>query len=398
MTFSKARDLYTQCCIFACNTVLLAVAINAACAVGIWIKPFGAIPANPMAAYGKVRILKAYPGKAEAEVVALLHETWDEMTPKTAYEVLAGFKEAPFRGQFVNVDRFGFRRTEPQESWPPDPAKLNIFVFGGSTVFGYGVSDRETLASALQAELRGLTGKRVAVYNFGRASYFSTQELMLYYWLLTSGHVPALAIFVDGLNDFSRLNGQLDNTAYLSSLIQDENSGYGATLLRLFRRTATGRAIAWLERKIRKPSDTGRLQGNDTAVLSGVIDRWILNRHLIETLSLQFGSKAVFVWQPVPTYHYDFQHYHILGDLGLNTEPWGTSCANGYPLMAKARQQLEQNDNFLWLADIQENSHKNLYVDHVHYTADFMRDIAGHISNFLMANGSLLHQGSFEKR
>ena len=187
--------------------------------------------------------------ESRSQVVALLHETWAEMTPKTSYEVLAGFKEAPFRGRFVNVDRSGFRRSEPQEGWPPDPAKLNIFVFGGSTVFGYGVSDRETLASALQAELRShreASGR----HNFGRASYFSTQELMLYYWLLTSGHVPALAIFVDGLNDFSRLNGQLDNTAYLSSLIEDENSGYGATLLRLFRRTATGRAIAWLERKL----------------------------------------------------------------------------------------------------------------------------------------------------
>src|SRR6185369_12207002 len=101
----------------------------------------------------------------------------------------------------VTVDPAGFRAGRDQRPWPPDPARFNVFVFGGSTTFGYGVADGDTIASQLQP-LLARHGRDVAVYNFGRGYYYSTQERILYEQLLAGGFVPALAVFIDGLNDF----------------------------------------------------------------------------------------------------------------------------------------------------------------------------------------------------
>ncbi len=128
-----------------------------------------------------------------------------ELRRNGEYEWPTQFKEAPFHGRYVNVDPSGFRASTPQGPWPPDPANFNIFLFGGSTTFGYGLSDDETLSSAIQHLLSRTSARPVFAYNFGRGSYFSTQELMLYYRLLASGSVPQVVVFVDGLNDFEQL-------------------------------------------------------------------------------------------------------------------------------------------------------------------------------------------------
>jgi hypothetical protein len=42
--------------------------------------------------------------------------------------------------------------------------------------------------------------------------------------------------------------------------------------------------------------------------------------------------------------------------------------------------------NFLWAADIQKDSKEPLYVDQVHYTAEFSRRLADVISQYLVEN------------
>jgi hypothetical protein len=65
------------------------------------------------------------------------------------YEPYVQFTEQPFRGLYINVAEEGYRLTRNQGPWPPDPENLNIFLFGGSTIFNYGVTDEETVASLL---------------------------------------------------------------------------------------------------------------------------------------------------------------------------------------------------------------------------------------------------------
>jgi len=44
----------------------------------------------------------------------------------------------------------------------------------------------------------------------------------------------------------------------------------------------------------------------------------------------------------------------------------------------------DYGNNFLWLGDIQEQATEALYVDEVHYTNRFSKEIAMHIGRFLL--------------
>lgn len=58
------------------------------------------------------------------------------------------------------------------------------------------------MPSFLQEEIRACFHKNATVYNFGRGSYYSTQERVLLEKLLVASYNRNLAIFIDGLNDF----------------------------------------------------------------------------------------------------------------------------------------------------------------------------------------------------
>src|SRR5215510_7925924 len=87
-------------------------------------------PSDPITlTYGKVPLEKVYPGKSREDVKALLQETW---TRTPVFEPFLVSREKKFRGRFVNVSPEGYRLGKDQAPWPPEPARLNVFVFGGS--------------------------------------------------------------------------------------------------------------------------------------------------------------------------------------------------------------------------------------------------------------------------
>lgn len=139
-----------------------------------------------------------YPDLRPHEIQDILEETWKARP--FSYEPFTQFKEREFKGRFVNVDQNGFRVSKNQGVWPPDPDSYNVFLFGGSTTFGYGVPDDQTIASYLQDTLQTKMHKEVRVYNFGRGFYYWFQERVLFERLLRSGYSPDMAIFIDGYN------------------------------------------------------------------------------------------------------------------------------------------------------------------------------------------------------
>ena len=108
---------------------------------------------NPVAEkHNKTNISLSYPDKNQSTINELLRETWSR---GLEYESYTQFKEKPFKGKFVNVHLAGFRSNNSKiQPWPPDPNNFNIFVFGGSTTFGYGVADSETIVSYLEKKLQ----------------------------------------------------------------------------------------------------------------------------------------------------------------------------------------------------------------------------------------------------
>jgi hypothetical protein len=132
-----------------------------------------------------------YPDLNGEEIKNLIAETRTGSS-MFEFEPFTQFRMRPFSGTYVKIDRNGFRLTKNQGPWPPNRNFLNVFMFGGSTTFGYGLPDHQTLASHLQ-DLLSDDGVRqeVKIYNFGRNGYYSTQERILFEKLLAAGFYVA---------------------------------------------------------------------------------------------------------------------------------------------------------------------------------------------------------------
>ena len=98
----------------------------------------------------------------------LIRETWDR---GLEYDPYTQYKELAYAGKLLTSPS-QVRLSKNNGPWPPDPKNLNIFLFGGSTTFGYGVADDQTIASHLQQFFDGQSKREVKVYNFGSGCFF----------------------------------------------------------------------------------------------------------------------------------------------------------------------------------------------------------------------------------
>jgi hypothetical protein len=330
----------------------------------------------PWKVAGSPTLMKTYPGWREEDLRTLLGETWGRGSAWLEYEPFTGFKEQPFRGKYLNIDPAGFRFSKDQAPWPPRSDAINVFVFGGSTTYGYGLPDDQTIPSYLgECAAASDSPARLAVYNFAREGYFSTQERILFEQLLTAQFVPKLAVFIDGINEFTHPDGQPAFADTLSRFMAGQIHSNPLSNLPMIKAANRLRA-RWRKPPPRTPDDVA-----DRAVLEGVIDRWQANKKIIKAVGAAFGVRTVFVWQPVPTYRYDLRYYFPTFEGGYGGK-WPREHY-GYPLMENLRAQGQLGPDVLWLADLQQDKQENLYVDPVHYTAAFSKEIAGEICGFL---------------
>jgi hypothetical protein len=330
--------------------------------------------------YGEA-IHKAYPGWKKLDVSDLLNETWSR---PLVYESITQFRERPFNGKFVNVDEAGFRRGKNQGPWPPDTESVNVFVFGGSTTFGYGLPDEQTLSSYLQAHLMKCLKKPVHVYNFGRGYYYSTQELLLFEKLILNGFLPDICIFVDGLNEFFYA-GESD-LLWSSTLKRCTDRAMVTQIRSIFSSMPLHKAIQWLMKRVfnvdndathqaRKKVHLQKFEADNIQVIGSAIDRYQRNKKMIDGLASTYNIRTVFVWQPVPVYKLEPTSRVFSGSHLGKHELSGI----GYEETEKRFKQSEFGSNFLWCADIQEDVTDTLYVDTVHYSALMCNRLAGYI-------------------
>lgn len=400
--FSKLSGSYQRVAGYLLGAVLAFALLNVILGLMYLVIDALRAPVNPVvAAYGD-KVQRAYPGWEQRDLNKLLEETWSR---PYVYEPFTQFKERPFQGEFVNVDEAGFRLSRDQGPWPPDPRTLNVFLFGGSTTFCYGLPDDQTIASHLQEFLR----ERYAgahVYNFGRGSYYSSQERILFEQLLVSGVVPDVAIFIDGLNEFYYYEEKPHFSGVLAQLMQREIEAARPQSVAQASRAAGG-LLAWLPlvRAIRSVKyRAGAMFGggetsqgealseetyDDEVLLDRVIRRYRDNMKLIDATAKAYAVQAVFVWQPVPTYKYDLnEHLFAEGGFGRNTY-----SKYGYPRFAAKLEASPLASNFLWCADMQQGSSGPRYVDKVHYSAEMSKQLADTIYRLLVERGLLPEKG-----
>lgn len=352
-----------------------------------WVRDTYFTPNPVIHKYGMERLKTVYPDYSELEIKNILNESWSRTQ---TYDQLTGFKERARAGTYLNVSEQGFRFVKNQAEWPPNSANLNIFVFGGSSTFGYGVTDAETVPSYLQEILRENKYSQVAVYNFGQGRYFSTQERILFEKLLLSGFKPDIAVFIDGLNEYHPSG--LPDPSGLSADIMD-----GKVLPLVWEQSPLGRAFTSLQQRIQaylpNPSrhissiDQETAEYNDPVELNQIIEVYLKNKKITQITAEEFGVKTLFVWQPVPLYNYNLS-YNPFGEYVRTENDTPLYSKYTYPIMNKKRADL--GNNFLWAADLQASSTEPLYVDAVHYTPILAKKIAELISQALIVKNYLI--------
>lgn len=386
----KLWGAYSFTAVTLLSALVVLVLLNGILSVTFIVKDY--FSSNPVSKkYGHSTVKSTYQGSNEGKIDTLLKETWSR---PYIYEPFTQFKERPYRGTYVNVDDNGFRFTENQGPWPPQSRNLNIFLFGGSTTFGYGVPDNQTVASYLQEYLTTMIERDVRIYNFGRGHYYSTQERILFEELLASGFVPDMAIFIDGLNDFYyNSNEPLFTDRFREFVAQGATNKPSNDIPK----TSIGRAVKefanrlsatkLLEEKQHNEQLSEQAEANanireyaDANVINLTINRYLKNKEMIEAVSNSLGVIPMFVWQPVPTYNYD-QSYHPFSKGGYGRH---TYSQYGYIRMAELFEGNLLSDNFLWCADIQKGKKEPLYVDKVHYSSSFSKQFAKNIADLLI--------------
>ena len=127
----------------------------------------------------------------ENDLITLQNETWRK-NYKFRYEPFIGHTEIDKNGTFVNFSNKNGRKVNR-----PENCNFNLYLYGGSTTFGYGVTDTQTIAEYLQQSL----SNNYCVFNHGRASFYSLQENYLFFEHIQSDRKIDFAIFLDGMNE-----------------------------------------------------------------------------------------------------------------------------------------------------------------------------------------------------
>ncbi|HRC84636.1 MAG TPA: hypothetical protein PK413_03405 [Thermoanaerobaculia bacterium] len=343
---------------------------------------------NPVSAKYGTDLRAYYPGMSAAEIDEMLRVTW---SLPALYAPFTGRRLGAVQSRFVNVTAEGIRRGRVEQPWPPDRSRsFVVFVLGGSTAFGFGVRDSETIPAQLESILAERGGSRPpTVYNLGVPSFTSAQERIRLQELLAAGLVPDVVVFLDGYNERVLSDAPLGTSEVEAVLNTGAYQRPSSLLLRLALKMPLSRTLSRLLHAVGLRSsvtpdntpDPQPLGLSEEAFSERVIRRWLANQEISEAVARHFGVVPVFAWQPVPDYGYDPALF-AFDDL---TKPEYQPRRRVYQEMARLRESRRLPPSVVWCADLTRGATQPLFVDVAHYTAGMSRQVAECIAAGLTA-------------
>lgn len=232
------------------------------------------------------------PDSAPALTRRIADETWE--ANKYSYEPWLLFKVTDYKSMYVNITGFE-RKSIPDKFINTASADtLDIFFMGGSTMYGYNVSDAETIPSQfLRIYMQKYpSGKSIRIRNYGVPYYYSKQELILLSKLIFDGNRPDIIIFMDGLNDF-----------YPSRMLYYDRPHFSYAMQQVF----DDKMFQKGKRTIVDTSDQFYIDPPGIAprqYYQQLFEKYLDNVEQATRLSKSAGAKSYFFCQPVPFYNY----------------------------------------------------------------------------------------------
>lgn len=220
------------------------------------------------------------------------------------YEPYVAWRRRDFHGETVNVVN-GERvvRTNPA----PREGDIDVWCFGGSTMWGTGSRDDHTIA----AELGSLIAENAMpcqVRNLAEGGWVSTQSLVWLMLKIRNGEVPDVVVFYDGVNDVGsayqtgRADGSHQNLPFWEAYVDQgvDPRRHWTRQLALYRITQgllwrVGLTVSPQKRSAAQALDENQLQ----QASSGVARVYGDNIAMVQALARLYGFDALFFWQPI---------------------------------------------------------------------------------------------------
>ena len=209
------------------------------------------------------------------------------------------WRSAPFHGNLINVDKEGWRVTPDNRC---GGECYQVFLFGGSAMWGWGAPDSRTIPAFLQSELARMTTQPICVRNFAQNAFVSTQSLIEFTLQLQRGNVPNLAIFYDGINDIFAAY-QSGEAGVHQQLAQIANSieGRENPLLKWLKDSEFFSVLESRRRRMvavaQMMEESGTNAGSNQLVDS-VANVYLSNYRIVGALAKEYGFSYIFFWQP----------------------------------------------------------------------------------------------------
>ncbi len=282
------------------------------------------------------------------------------------------WRSLPYHSDYLNIDPEGIRRTW-NASPSPSPRQPRIFMFGGSTLWGYGARDEFTIPSLVSKKLASQLTPAPWVVNFGEAGYVNTQGLITLMLELRRGNVPDVAVFYDGVNDAwaafqSGVAGVPQNE--LNRIIEfnsrDRLNPRGGLLEKL----GTYRFIRGVLGSFRSSagaSPSRRFLAPRLA--SDVVDVYLENVRMANALAREYGFRTVFLWQPTIYSKKVLSPDEQRERLGAARRRGGPAFAEEYRAFNaafKERMKTGGPQGVFDLSDTFENDPRTIFIDRFH--------------------------------
>jgi hypothetical protein len=144
------------------------------------------------------------PGLPNYKNIDWAHKHFKEIDELTSeYRSYIGWRKLPYKGETINIDEQGIRIT-PQSALATEKSPLVVFL-GGSTMWGFGVNDANTIPALFANIAQG----RYRSMNLAESGYNAFQGYLFLKLQIINGLIPAIVVAYDGVNDAHVLKVQL---------------------------------------------------------------------------------------------------------------------------------------------------------------------------------------------
>lgn len=308
----------------------------------------------------------------------------------------------PVKGHYVTVDTLGRRRTIVKPTAGSEPVAEattiqesstkpgQLWMFGGSTMWGEGSPDWQTIPAYLQ----GILGEDYEVVNEGEIGYTSVQELNRLLKRLANGDVPDVVVFYDGVNDgFASLYspGEPRDIHGIEKTLgfRPEKTTMQSTLMDLYRQSS------WtvLEKATKLLPNAG--QKADSAwddKIRASIDQNVettLNQYeelikQVKALGQVYGFESYFFWQP--NLFSDQREPRDFEMVAVNdaSPTWIESQQKLYTA-ARKRFSNREAEHIYYIGDIFDESEGPIYIDWCHVIPKANQTLAKPMAKAILA-------------